>query len=89
MLKLFNPLLGIRILTQHRDLLMQILKRNIASRYRGSVLGLVWSFAHPLMMLAVYTFVFGIVFKSRWGGGWIRRQQCGVPHDHVLRYGGV
>ena len=34
MLKLFNPLLGIRILTQHRDLLMQILKRNIASRYR-------------------------------------------------------
>ena len=68
LLKLFNPLLGVRILMQHRDLLMQILKRNIASRYRGSVLGLVWSFAHPLMMLAVYTFVFGIVFKSRWGG---------------------
>lgn len=67
LLKLLNPLLGIRIVMQHHDLLMQILKRNIAVRYRGSALGLVWSFAHPLMMLAVYTFVFGIVFKSRWG----------------------
>lgn len=79
LLKLFNPLLGIRILTQHRDLLMQILKRNIASRYRGSVLGLVWSFAHPLMMLAVYTFVFGIVFKSRWGGAGFGDNNAAFP----------
>lgn len=67
MLNLFNPLLGVRIVVQHRDLLRQMLRRNIAARYRGSVLGLVWSFAHPLMMLAVYSFVFGIVFKARWG----------------------
>lgn len=67
LLNLLNPLLGIRIVIQHRDLLRQMLLRNIAARYRGSVLGLVWSFAHPLMMLAVYSFVFGIVFKARWG----------------------
>ncbi len=47
---------------------MQLLRRNISIRYRGAALGFVWSFAQPLMMLAVYTFVFGIVFKSRWGG---------------------
>ena len=66
-LALLNPLLGVRIVVRHRDLLLQMLVRNIASRYRGSALGFVWSFAHPLMMLAVYTFVFGIVFKTRWG----------------------
>lgn len=51
----------------NRGLFCQMLRRNIAVRYRGSVLGLVWSLAQPLMMLAVYTFVFGIVFKARWG----------------------
>ena len=67
MLHLLNPLLGIRIAVRHRDLLLQMLRRNIASRYRGSALGFVWSFAHPLLMLSVYSFVFGVVFKARWG----------------------
>lgn len=66
-LALLNPLLGIRIVLRNRDLLLQMLARNIAAKYRGSVLGFIWSFAHPLMMLAVYTFVFGVVFKARWG----------------------
>lgn len=37
-------------------------------RYRGSALGIGWSFITPLAMLAVYTFVFSQVFKARWGG---------------------
>ena len=41
--------------------------RLLAARYRGSFLGYFWTFANPLLMLAVYTFVFGIVFKARWG----------------------
>jgi len=53
--------------SQHYNLIYLLLHRDIASRYRGSVLGLVWSFIHPLMMLAVYTFVFGVVFRARWG----------------------
>ena len=64
---LLNPLLGIRILTTNHNLLRQMLVRNIAQRYRGSILGFIWSFAYPLMMLSVYTFVFGIIFKARWG----------------------
>jgi lipopolysaccharide transport system permease protein len=66
-LALLNPMLGVRIVLRNRDLLTQMLLRNLASRYRGSILGFVWSFAYPLMMLAVYTFVFGVVFKARWG----------------------
>ena len=42
-------------------------KREISYRYRGSTLGIAWSFINPLMMLAVYTFVFSGVFKARWG----------------------
>ncbi len=38
-------------------------------RYRGSFLGLAWSFLTPLLMLLVYTFLFGVVFKARWGSG--------------------
>ena len=51
----------------HRHLLLSMVKREIAARYRGSVLGFFWSFVTPLLMLAVYTFAFSIVFKARWG----------------------
>ena len=57
----------IRAAASHRSLLWQFTKRNISVHYRGSMLGLVWSFVHPLMMLCVYTFVFSVVFKARWG----------------------
>ncbi|MFA6498758.1 MAG: ABC transporter permease [Desulfurivibrionaceae bacterium] len=42
--------------------------REVAGRYRGSVLGILWSFFNPVFMLAIYTFVFSVVFKARWGG---------------------
>src|SRR5258708_5116506 len=42
-------------------------KREVVGRYRGSVLGLAWSFFNPILMLSVYTFVFSVVFKARWG----------------------
>ncbi|WP_287810381.1 ABC transporter permease [Pseudomonas sp.] len=51
----------------HRHLVFQMSKREVIGRYRGSVLGLLWSFLNPLLMLSVYTFVFSVVFKSRWG----------------------
>lgn len=52
-------------LKQHFQLVLQMVRREIASRYRGSFLGLLWSFVTPLLMLAIYTFVFGVVFKVR------------------------
>ena len=55
------------IVTANRSLLWQFVKRSVASRYRGSMLGLFWSFVQPMMMLCVYTFVFSVVFRSRWG----------------------
>lgn len=51
---------------KHKTLIWQLLRRDIYSRYRGSVLGLLWSMGTPLIMLGIYTFVFQYVFKSRW-----------------------
>lgn len=53
-------------LWQHRKLILTMTKRDIAGRYRGSVLGLFWSFLNPVFMLLVYTFVFSVVFNARW-----------------------
>jgi lipopolysaccharide transport system permease protein len=55
-------------LIRHRDLVWQLTKRDVVGRYRGSVMGLSWSLFHPLLMLAVYTFVFSGIFRARWGG---------------------
>jgi lipopolysaccharide transport system permease protein len=52
---------------KHRHLIWLMTKREVIGRYRGSILGLMWSFFHPLLMLAVYTFVFYVVFQARWG----------------------
>jgi lipopolysaccharide transport system permease protein len=58
----------IRSLTENRHLVGQLARRDIASRYRGSVLGVLWSFVQPLMMLTVYTYVFGVILQVRWEG---------------------
>jgi lipopolysaccharide transport system permease protein len=55
-------------LWQHRELWWRLTEREVLGRYRGSALGIGWSFITPLAMLAVYTFVFSQVFKARWGG---------------------
>jgi lipopolysaccharide transport system permease protein len=42
--------------------------REVIGRYKGSIMGLAWSFFNPVLMLAVYTFVFSEIFISRWNG---------------------
>ena len=54
-------------LLSHKYLFLQMLKREIQQRYRGSQLGFLWAFVYPILMLLVYTFVFGFVMKAKWG----------------------
>jgi len=56
-------------LWRNRDLIAQMTRREVVGRYKGSALGLAWSFFNPVFMLVVYTFVFSTVFKARWGAG--------------------
>ena len=47
----------------NRDLIWQMAKRDVVGRYRGSALGLLWSFFNPLLMLCVYTFAYAFIFR--------------------------
>lgn len=54
---------------RNRQLIGTLIQREVLGRYKGSVLGIFWSLITPILMLAVYTFVFSVVFKARWGAG--------------------
>ncbi len=51
---------------QYWSLFYVMAKRDIQERYRGSLLGLFWSILNPVLLLLVYGFVFGLIFKARW-----------------------
>jgi lipopolysaccharide transport system permease protein len=55
-------------LWRNRQLIVQMAKRDVVGRYKGSVMGMAWSFFNPVFMLVVYTFVFSEIFKTRWAG---------------------
>ena len=56
-----------------------MVKRDILGRYRGSFGGLFWTVIHPLMMMLTYTFVFGVVLRTRFGDD-------GHPSNFVLYF---
>ncbi len=58
----------LRAVYQNRSLIRQMIQREVTGRYRGSILGITWSFFQPLLMLAVYTFVFSVVMQTSWRG---------------------
>ncbi|GIK40771.1 MAG: transport permease protein [Chloroflexota bacterium] len=72
-----NPIKMGRNLWAHRELIRQFIKREVRGRYQGSFLGVLWSFITPLLMLTVYTFVFSIIFKARWGNNLSDSSQTG------------
>jgi lipopolysaccharide transport system permease protein len=63
-----NPFSPYMALVRHFSIVAQMAKRDVAGRYRGSFAGLLWSFFNPLLMLVVYSFIFGMIFKSHWAG---------------------
>ncbi len=63
-----SPMALVKGLWFNRHIIVQMTKREVVGRYKGSAMGLAWSFFNPVFMLVVYTFVFSVIFKSRWGG---------------------
>ena len=62
-----SPVTMVRSVVAQRRLIYQLAQRDVSGRYRGSMGGIAWSLITPLLMLGVYTFVFSVVFKARWG----------------------
>jgi len=67
---ILNP---VRSLFNHRYLIGQLVRREVLLRYRGSALGIGWSFLHPLLLLLAFTLVFSGVFSDRWDEGGARK----------------
>ena len=68
-----NPFAWVRPLIKHRRLITQMTQREIVSKYKGSMFGALWILITPLLMLAIYTFVFSVVFNARWGPSSVNR----------------
>ena len=64
---LLNPWVFGANLWRHRDLIWQFTLREIHIRHKGSRLGIVWALLNPLSMLVLYTFIFGLIFRSKFG----------------------
>lgn len=69
-------------LITHRYLLSQLIKRDVLLRYRGAMFGVAWVFLNPLIMLAIFAYVFGQIFQARWP-----QQESGAPFWLVLYSG--
>ena len=64
-----SPLEMAASLWRNKGLIRNLVHREVVGRYKGSLLGIFWSLVTPVFMLAVYTFVFSVVFKARWNAG--------------------
>jgi lipopolysaccharide transport system permease protein len=63
----YNPLAPLALIVRYRELVFPLTGRRISARYRGSLLGMLWAVLNPLLMLGIYTFIFSVVFQSKWG----------------------
>src|SRR5262245_38304934 len=59
---------NLRQLLRYRGLIQSLVARELKARYRGSVLGFVWSFVNPLLLLLIYSFVFTVVLPNQTEG---------------------
>jgi lipopolysaccharide transport system permease protein len=49
------------------DLIISLSRRELAARYRGSALGLIWAILTPVVMIAIFTIIFAGIFKAKFG----------------------
>ncbi len=55
----------IALIVKHRTLILEMARRELTERYSGQMLGIFWTIFHPLFMMALYIFIFVIVFKTK------------------------
>ena len=54
----------LRELYEYREMIFSLVKKDLRGRYKGSVLGFLWTFINPLFQLLIYTFLFSIVMRN-------------------------
>lgn len=61
--------LPLAVLVRHRELIGELVSRELRDRHAGQVLGVIWAYGHPVILMAIYTFLFAYVFPARYGTG--------------------
>lgn len=56
--------LRLKEIYNYREMIWMLVQRDLRGRYKGSVLGFLWTFLNPLLQLAVYTMVFSVIMRS-------------------------
>src|SRR5512139_808266 len=56
---------NLKELYKYRVLIQNLVSRELKARYRGTVLGFLWSFFNPLLLMIIYTIVFGFILPNR------------------------
>jgi lipopolysaccharide transport system permease protein len=79
-----RPIELVRQVVRHRQLVWDLVKRDLAGRYVGSSMGLFWSVVFPLVQLAVFMFVFRIMLRARWGDAHGERETALVMLAGIL-----
>ncbi|HEY9870387.1 MAG TPA: ABC transporter permease [Candidatus Obscuribacterales bacterium] len=64
----YDPVSAMYSLWERRELMGILIRRDFLGRYRGSLLGMLWPMINPLGHLLLYTFVFSVILKVRFGG---------------------
>ncbi len=63
-----RPILSpVKILYSRRELIGELVRRELRDRHVGQVLGVLWAYGHPLVLMLIYTFLFAYVFPARFG----------------------
>lgn len=79
-----SPVSPYASLLRNGRLVLDLTRRDISGRYRGALGGVLWAFLTPLLMLAIYSFVFGYIFKSRWTVA-----EAGDVHFSIVLFAGL
>jgi lipopolysaccharide transport system permease protein len=56
-------------LVRYRELFGNLFRRDVQAKYRGSLLGVAWTLANPVLLMAVYLLVFSVLWKTGFGSG--------------------
>src|ERR671934_7498 len=54
-------------LVRYRELFGNLFRRDVQAKYRGSILGVAWTLANPVLLMAVYLLVFSVLWKTQFG----------------------
>jgi lipopolysaccharide transport system permease protein len=68
---------GAAVVARNFSLASQLAHRDLAARYKGQIVGAVWMVAHPMLLMLIYLFIFGVVFKQKLGGSY------DLPRDYT------